>query len=108
MFDRFSQNSVDQVTGEVIPETANSHYATSFGEVQARFSEFPNVHLVRGDLPESLDHLPLRAIRIVHVDLNAAEPEVQSLRKIWDRILPGGLVLLDDFGQPNFFLNPIA
>ena len=102
LFDRFSPNSVDQVTGEVIPETADSHYATSFEEVQARFSKFPNVHLVRGDLPHSLEQLPLAAIRFVHVDLNAAEPEVQSLRKIWGRILPGGIVLLDDFGQPNF------
>jgi O-methyltransferase len=102
LFDRFVPNSVDQVTGVVIPQTADEHYANGFEEVASRFSNSPRVNLVQGDLPKSLSQLPNVPVRFVHVDLNAAEPEVESLRLIWNRIVSGGLVLLDDFGQPEF------
>lgn len=38
----------------------------------------------------------------LHIDLNSAAPTLASLNFFWDRLLPGGLVLLDDFAYPGY------
>ena len=49
-----------------------------------------------------LETLDIERIRFVHVDLNAAAPEVEGLRYLWHKIVYGGIVLLDDYGSPEF------
>lgn len=38
----------------------------------------------------------------LHIDLNSAAPTIASLDFFWDRLLPGGVVLLDDFAWPGY------
>jgi predicted O-methyltransferase YrrM len=48
-------------------------------------------------LPTTINLDSLSAISFLHIDLNAAEPEVASLKLLWDLITPGGIVVLDDY-----------
>jgi hypothetical protein len=102
LIDRFSQLGVDKVTGKPLEGTTHSSYTDSPKGIESRFAQQSGVSVIQGELPSVLDSLDLPKIRFVHVDLNAAEPEVQSLQMLWNRLVPGGIVLLDDYGSPEF------
>jgi hypothetical protein len=87
---------------------SNGFYATSPDEVRANFSEFHNVHLIVGFVPDTLDQLAAERVAFVHVDMNNPTPEVQALRFVWNRIVTGGIVLLDDYAQKGFELQKSA
>ena len=66
--------------------------------VTARFSGFSRVVIVKGAVPQSLaDSSPAR-IAFMHLDLNNADAEIGALEVLFDRVVPGGTVVLDDYG----------
>ena len=71
------------------------------GKVRMNFSEWANVELVEGQLPDSLSNAPITKIAFLHLDLNHAISEVLVLRRLWDHIVEGGIVVLDDFGSTD-------
>lgn len=79
---------------------ANVHYARAglYEAVVERFAPFPEVVVHRGFLPESLEGRIPEKIAWLHVDLNAAKPEVETLEVLFDRVVPSGLIILDDYG----------
>jgi hypothetical protein len=102
LIDRFSAMAVDKRSGEIIQGTENMYYTSDLIALKSRFLSEPGVEFIQGELPQVLSDFIPTEIRFIHVDLNAAEPEVKSLRILWDRLVPGGIVLLDDFGSPEF------
>lgn len=102
LIDRFSTSAVDKVTGAQLPGSSHQFYSDNPGSLLSRFAEHTGVQIAQGELPEVLFSLDIPYIRFLHVDLNAASPEVQSVRILWDRIVPGAIILLDDFGSPEF------
>jgi hypothetical protein len=102
LIDRFSTSAVDKLTGAELPATSHQSYSDNPGELESRFAQEKGVRITKGELPEVLLNLDIPQIKFLHVDLNAAEPEVQSLRLLWERLVPGAFVLLDDFGSPEF------
>lgn len=70
-----------------------------FERVREKFSIYPNVKLVQGEIPSTLDQVQAERIAFLHLDLNIAYPELQTLERFWDRISPGGVILLDDYNQ---------
>ncbi|MAS95531.1 MAG: dTDP-6-deoxy-L-hexose 3-O-methyltransferase [Verrucomicrobiales bacterium] len=61
-----------------------------------------NVELVKGDICETVpsyvaEHPELR-ISFLNLDTDVYEPAVAILEHFWDRMVPGGIVLLDDYG----------
>jgi len=84
---------------------ANAHYRKPglYESVMARFADKPFVTVVKGFLPEAFDDVvPPERIAFMHIDLNAPKPEIACLDKLFDRVVPGGLVLLDDYGWVGF------
>ena len=70
--------------------------------VVARFAGFPHVKVIRGFLPEALSiAMPLR-ISFLHVDLNSPEAEIAVLNVLFERVVPGGVVVFDDYGWQLF------
>ena len=67
-------------------------------DVRKRFSQFDNVRVMPGWLPGTLHEASPTEIAFLHLDLNSVHAEIQSLECLYDRITPGGFVLLDDYG----------
>lgn len=100
LFDKFDSLMVDQISGVVFEERTNKHYAKNVDEVKSIFKQFhEGVIIVKGILPESIDLNLIDKISFLHIDLNAAVPEVESLRLLWNRVTPGGIIILDDYAQ---------
>jgi O-methyltransferase len=70
--------------------------------VMERFSPFGQIHVVRGVLPDSLAQTSPDSIGFLHIDLNSPAAEVGVLEVLWDRVLPGGVVVFDDYGWKIF------
>ena len=103
LFDRFRDSAVDRDTGETLDGDLRyaNHYASSIEKTQRNFQEWRTVELIEGDLPGSLAALGGRMLSLLHVDLNAAKPEVESVRELWPQLSNGALILLDDYGFPG-------
>jgi len=91
LYDLFEHD--DSMPHHSMPE----HSATLYDEVRARFPE-PNVVITKGRVPDSLARRPRTRSPFMHLDLNNAEAEIGALEVLWDRITPGGVLVLDDFG----------
>jgi len=64
-----------------------------------------NFELVEGDiletLPVYLKQYPQLKISLLHIDVDVYEPTVYILQHLWQRIVPGGILMLDDYGKVN-------
>ena len=96
-----------QTTDEDFPDLpgfldyANTDYRAEglWEGVQARFRDLAHYHLHKGYLPGTLEHgdLPDR-IAYLHIDLNVAPVEIACLDRLFDRVVPGGVIVFDDYG----------
>ena len=83
-----------------------THYAEPYFEkVADLFSGFPNVKLVQGILPESLEKEVIGVISYLSIDMNNAEAEIGTVEVLWERIIKGGVILLDDYAYGPEFLE---
>ena len=83
------------------------HSETLFNEVQARFPE-PEVIVTQGRVPDSLHTTAPDKIAMIHLDLNNVDAEIGALELLWDRIVPGGVLILDDYGWASYRAQQVA
>lgn len=79
-----------------------AHGPDLFDRVRAKFEEYDQVQLVRGLIPASLKDSP-RRIAYLHIDLNQPQAEIDALEVLFDRVVPGGFVILDDYEWSGVF-----
>lgn len=103
LFDRFVDAPVNKITGEVMTgeNKFRRYYAKNAQSVRKSFSKWPRVQLVEGSLPGSLAPALTGPIAFAHIDLNAAQPEIDSLELMWPMLSAGALVVLDDYAFPG-------
>ncbi len=62
---------------------------------------FNNYELIKGDIlqtvPKYLSEHPELKIDLLHMDVDVYQPTVTILNTFYDRVITGGLVVLDDF-----------
>ena len=64
---------------------------------------FENIELVKGNvfdtLPEYLKENPETRLSFLHLDMDVKEPTDFALELLYDRVVPGGLVVFDDYNS---------
>jgi len=73
-----------------------------YEEVRSKFTNYPNVRIVRGILPDTLATVAPARIAFLHVDLNSPAAEIGTLGVLFDRIVPNGVIVFDDYGWHQF------
>lgn len=68
-----------------------------FEQVQDRFLDYDQVQLVKGLLPDSFVNNCPKQIAYLHIDLNSAEYEIAVLDALFDLVVAGGIIILDDY-----------
>lgn len=71
-----------------------------YEDVKQTFKDF-NVEIIKGAVPETLPMVKSEKICFLSVDMNCVEPEVRALEFFWDKMVSGGMILLDDYGYAN-------
>jgi hypothetical protein len=74
------------------------HGSSLYEQVKQKFVEYPNVHVIRGSVPEILHTDAPEKIAFMHLDINSVAAEMGALELLFDRIVPGGILVLDDYG----------
>jgi hypothetical protein len=73
------------------------HGPELFGRVQAKFAAYPQVKLIKGPIPEVFAGSSPEKIAYLHIDLNEAPAEIAALEHLFDRVVPSGMIILDDY-----------
>ena len=71
---------------------------TSLGAVRRYLSVFDNVDLVAGFIPDTLLPFEDRRFSFVHIDLDIYQAILAASAFFFERVMPGGFILYDDYG----------
>ncbi|HMO78949.1 MAG TPA: TylF/MycF/NovP-related O-methyltransferase [Candidatus Paceibacterota bacterium] len=71
-----------------------------FEDVKKTFEKF-NVEIIKGAIPETLELVKSQKICYLSVDMNCVQPELAALNFFWDKMVSGGIIIIDDYGYAN-------
>lgn len=77
-------------------------YVTSVDAVHANFSQWENKKIIVGSIPETLGQIDTSQIAFLHIDMNCMPPEVAAIEYLWNHLVPGAFVLLDDYAYVGY------
>jgi hypothetical protein len=83
-------------------------YVVDEKAVERNFSEWRNKKIISGSIPSTLPLIDTDNIAFLHIDLNCATPEVAALKHLWNRLVPGAMVLLDDYAYAGYRAQKLA
>ncbi len=70
----------------------------SLGEVKSYLSDYPNTEFKKGFFPHTAKGLEGKQFCFVYLDADLYESTKDGLNFFYPRMLPGGVILLDDYG----------
>jgi len=100
LFDTYCGLVPEQVTSDDQAAFRNV-YPDTYDFVKGTFRDWKNVSVVRGIVPESLTKVSIERVAYLSIDMNCVKPEIEAIKYFWPRIVPGGIIILDDYGFPG-------
>lgn len=94
----------------LLPEEKGSvvggyRYPNCLDAVRDTFKSYPFVRIIPGAVPSTLKEVQSTRVAFLSIDMNCVEPEIAAATFLWDRLLPGGVVVLDDYGFSRHHLQ---
>ena len=83
-------------------EKGEKHSPELFDNVKKRMAKYEFVKVTKGLLPGSFEKNIPEKLAFVHMDLNSAETEMSLLNLFFDKLVPGGILILDDYGTMGY------
>ena len=77
-------------------------YVIGADSVRVNFSEWDNVLIIEGSVPDTLPQVDSSQVAFLHIDMNCSLPEVAALSFFWDRLVSGAIILLDDYAYYGY------
>lgn len=74
-------------------------YEPCYDQVKRTFNAFENVRIVKGVIPDALSQVTSGKVAYLSIDMNCVIPEIAAAEYFWDRLVPGAVMLLDDYGH---------
>lgn len=56
------------------------------------------VEIIKGPVPETLPEVKAQQVAYLSLDMNCVEPEIAAANFFWNKIVSGGVIILDDYG----------
>lgn len=84
------------------------HGRELYDKVKIRFQDMDNVIVSKGKIPDILHETAPAKISFMHIDMNNAEAEIGALELLWDRMVAGAVLILDDYGWIAYKNQKIA
>ena len=75
---------------------------TSSAHVAQVLGEFPEATICKGWIPAAFAQLPDERWSFVHVDVDLFQPTLRCLEYFHQRLLPGGIIVCDDYVTPFY------
>ncbi len=84
-----------------------TQYKNVYEAVLKTFAQ-DKVNIIKGMVPETLPLCTASKIAYLSIDMNCVEPEIAALEYFYDKVVPGGVILLDDYGFPQHYNQKLA
>ncbi len=102
LLDTFNGLVAEQITADERKHgITRIHYDECYDTVSHTFAGFDNVQIIRGAIPGTLSQVKTNKVCYLHIDMNCAAPEIAAAEYFWDKLVPGAVMLLDDYGWMN-------
>lgn len=114
LLDTFEGIPLDQIsTAEFASGVANMNRKYDLGDktymdVKEKFSKWTNCKIIRGKVPDTLDQVESTSFAYVSIDMNVTAAEIAAAEYFWPKMVPGGIMLLDDYGWESHIQQKIA
>lgn len=108
LFDTFAGMPEEQINDEERAAgrvSENNMYFDCYDIASRNFAPFPRVHLVRGRIPDTLSMAEIDKVAYLCIDMNILAPEEAALAHFWPKLVPGGVVIFDDYGWSGYRLQ---
>ena len=80
------------------------HFDSDYSKsIKESFSAFPNVNIVKGKVPDVFKEVSLNAVSYVSIDMNNAKAEISAIEYLWDKLVTGAVIVLDDYAYGEDF-----
>ena len=103
IFDSFEglsePGSDDRVADEKTREWVRGDLCGPLDLVKRNLSGFDFIDYHRGWIPEAFPGVEDRRFKFVHIDVDLYQPTRDSLEFFYPRMVPGGVILCDDYGS---------
>ena len=86
----------------ILNRNVDDMYVKTPETVKNNFSEWEDVKIIVGPIPETLDQANTEKVAYLHIDMNCAPPEVAAFNHFWGKLVPGAFVLLDDYAYKGY------
>jgi O-methyltransferase len=92
----------EQVTDEELKAGVGEYlnaYVDVYEQVIETFRPF-RTKVIKGAVPGTLSQCNSNQIAYLSIDMNVVEPEIAAANYFWDKLVSGGVMILDDYGFP--------
>lgn len=80
------------------------HFDSDYSKIVAQsFASFSRVEVIEGKVPGTFKDVNLGAIAYISIDMNNAKAEISAIGYLWDKLVSGGVVVLDDYAYGEDF-----
>lgn len=79
-----------------------------FRKVKERFDGYDQVKLIMGMIPDVFTNHCQEKIAYLHIDLNNAAAEISVLDNLFDKVVPGGVIVFDDYEWSSYRPQKLA
>jgi O-methyltransferase len=86
-----------------VADDNKNDYQECYASVLDTFGPFPNVKVIRGRVPDTLPKVDSEHICYLSIDMNNHIPEIAALRFFWPKLVPGAVVILDDYAYSESY-----
>ncbi len=100
-FEGLSQPSDSDLAPDDMQSWRAGDLSTTTEALQENLSQFPNINIMKGWIPERFPEIENLQFRLIHIDVDLYQPTLDSLSFFYPRMVPGGVIIMDDYG----FLN---
>jgi hypothetical protein len=111
LFDTFEGMPAELVSQEEkasgVSNYLDGHYKDVYQQVKETFKEF-KVEIIKGMVPDTLPRCTAEKICYLSIDMNATAPEMAAAEYFWGKLVPGAVMILDDYGFPMHINQKLA
>jgi len=100
--------SDEEIKRGVLERAISESYTTSVESVRDNFSQWKNIRIIVGAIPETLCAVEAENVAYLHIDMNCAPPEVAAFNYFWERLVPGAFILFDDYAYRGYEPQKVA
>jgi O-methyltransferase len=98
LFDTFKGFPSTHLLPEERQIVSKYEYPDCLEKVRQTFRGFPYVSIIAGAVPETLAMDDTEQVSFLSIDMNCVKPEIAAAEHFWSKLVPNGVIVLDDYG----------